>query len=105
MATKLDSAAMTMKLLVAVALTLHLQSSQAASLTSQASRVRRQSPTQERLVSVADRSDVDGAHADGELRFESHGEAPFWLKPDSMRRQVYAEVLNSQVINVKSLTV
>ena len=85
---------MMIKLLWAIALTSHLESSLA-------SRVRRQSPTQERLVSLADRSDdgvdVDVARADGELGFEAQGEAPFWLKPDSMRRQVYAEVLNTQV--------
>jgi len=58
-------------------------------------RVRRQSdrdPVHERLVSE------DEYEASEEvLRVEATPQAPYWLKPIMMERQVYAEVLNSQV--------
>ena len=68
-----------------------------SSSSSSATRGRRQTPspgpTQERLISEADVESID----DGDLRIEAEPSAPYWLKPVMMERQVYAEVLNSQV--------
>ena len=65
------------------------------------SRIKRQSldeldtlergPVQERLVAEDEYEEVE------DIRVEAQPQAPYWLKPKQMERQVYAEVLNTQV--------
>ena len=84
----------TMKYLLTLLVILHIQ-------ISGTSRIKRQSkdeldtldrgPVQERLV-AEDEYDVDQ-----DIRVEAQPQAPYWLKPKLMERQVYAEVLNTPV--------
>ena len=86
--TKMMSKTDKMKYLLIVLVVLNVQMSGTI-------RVRRQDdrdPVHERLVSEDDYEDEEEA-----IRVEAKPQAPYWLKPVMMERQVYAEVLNSQV--------
>ncbi len=83
-----------MKYLLTLLVIFHIQ-------ISGTSRIKRQSldeldtidhgPVQERLVAE------DEYEEDEDIRVEAQPQAPYWLKPKQMERQVYAEVLNTQV--------
>ncbi len=48
-------------------------------------------PVQERLIAEDEYDEKE------DIRVEAQPQAPYWLKPQQMERQVYAEVLNTQV--------